>query len=126
MKKVINTYNAPAPIGPYSQAVSANGFLFVSGQIPSNPVTGEIVSGDIKAEAKQVMENIKAILIEAGLNFSNIVKTSIFLTDMGTFTQVNEVYGTYFTDQFPARETVQVAALPKNVNVEISVIAINS
>ena len=126
MKKVINTKNAPAPIGPYSQAVSANGFLFVSGQIPSNPVTGEIVSGDIKAEAKQVMENIKAILIEAGLNFSNIVKTSIFLTDMGTFTQVNEVYGTYFTDQFPARETVQVAALPKNVNVEISVIAINS
>ena len=126
MKKVINTKNAPAPIGPYSQAVSANGFLFVSGQIPSNPVTGEIVSGDIKAEAKQVMENIKAILIEAGLNFSNIVKTSIFLTDMGNFGQVNEVYGTYFTDQFPARETVQVAALPKNVNVEISVIAINS
>jgi 2-iminobutanoate/2-iminopropanoate deaminase len=126
MKKVINTNNAPAPIGPYSQAVAANGFLFVSGQIPSNPATGEIVSGDIKAEAKQVMENIKAILIEAGVNFSNIVKTSIFLTDMGNFAQVNEVYGTYFTDQFPARETVQVAALPKNVNVEISVIAINS
>ena len=126
MKKVINTSNAPAPIGPYSQAVSANGFLFVSGQIPSNPATGEIVSEDIKAEAKQVMENIKAILTEAGLNFSNVVKTSIFLTDMGNFTQVNEVYGTYFVDQFPARETVQVAALPKNVNVEISVIAINS
>ena len=125
MKKVINTNNAPAPIGPYSQAVAANGFLFVSGQIPSNPSTGEIVSGDIKAEAKQVMENIKAVLTEAGLNFSNIVKTSIFLTDMGNFAQVNEVYGTYFTDQFPARETVQVAALPKNVNVEISVIAIN-
>ncbi|MBS1521288.1 MAG: RidA family protein [Bacteroidetes bacterium] len=125
MKKVINTNNAPAPIGPYSQAVAANGFLFVSGQIPSNPTTGEIVSGDIKAEAKQVMENIKAILTEAGLNFSNIVKTSIFMTDMGNFAQVNEVYGTYFTDQFPARETVQVAALPKNVNVEISVIAIN-
>ena len=126
MKKVINTNSAPAPIGPYSQAVSANGFLFVSGQIPSNPATGEIVSGDIKAEAKQVMENIKAILTEAGLSFSNVVKTSIFLTDMGNFAQVNEVYGTYFTDQFPARETVQVAALPKNVNVEISVIAINS
>jgi len=126
MKKIINTNNAPAPIGPYSQAVAANGFLFVSGQIPSNPSTGEIVLGDIKAEANQVMENIKAILTEAGLNFSNIVKTSIFLTDMGNFAQVNEVYGTYFTGQFPARETVQVAALPKNVNVEISVIAINS
>jgi len=126
MKKIINTNNAPAPIGPYSQAVAANGFLFVSGQIPSDPATGEIVSGDIKAEAKQVMENIKAILTEAGLSFSNIVKTSIFLTDMGNFAHVNEVYGTYFTDQFPARETVQVAALPKNVNVEISVIAINS
>jgi len=126
MKKVINTNNAPAPIGPYSQAVAANGFLFVSGQIPSNPVTGEIVSGDIKAEANQVMENIKAILTEAGLDFSNVVKTSIFLTDMRNFAQVNEVYGTFFTDQFPARETVQVAALPKNVNVEISVIAINS
>lgn len=126
MKKVINTNNAPTPIGPYSQAVAANGFLFVSGQIPSNPVTGEIVTGDIKAETNQVMENIKAILIEAGLDFSNVVKTSIFLTDMGNFAQVNEVYGTYFTDQFPARETVQVAVLPKNVNVEISVIAINS
>jgi 2-iminobutanoate/2-iminopropanoate deaminase len=126
MKNVINTDNAPAPIGPYSQAIAANGFLFVSGQIPSNPSTGEIVSGDIRAEAKQVMENIKAILTEAQLNFSNVVKTSIFLTDMGNFAQVNEVYGTYFTDQFPARETVQVAALPKNVNVEISVIAINS
>jgi len=125
MKKVINTNSAPAPIGPYSQAVAANGFLFVSGQIPSNPATGEIVSSDIKAEATQVMENIKAILTEAGLTFSNVVKTSIFLTDMGNFAQVNEVYGTYFTDQFPARETVQVAALPKNVNVEISVIAIN-
>ncbi|HEY9003851.1 MAG TPA: RidA family protein [Mucilaginibacter sp.] len=126
MKKVINTNNAPAPIGPYSQAVAANGFLFVSGQIPSNPATGEIVSGGIKSEAKQVMENIKAILTEAGLSFGNVVKTSIFLTDMGNFAQVNEVYGTYFTDLFPARETVQVAALPKNVNVEVSVIAINS
>jgi 2-iminobutanoate/2-iminopropanoate deaminase len=125
MKKIINTNNAPAPIGPYSQAVAVNGFLFVSGQIPSNPATGEIVSSDIKAETKQVMENIKAILTEAGLNFGNVIKTSIFLTDMENFTQVNEVYGTFFTDQFPARETVQVAALPKNVNVEISVIAIN-
>jgi 2-iminobutanoate/2-iminopropanoate deaminase len=126
MKKVINTTNAPAPIGPYSQAVEAGNFLFVSGQIPANPVTGEIVSSDIKAETHQVMKNISAILSEAGLSFSNVVKTSIFLTDMQSFAQVNEVYGTYFTEQFPARETVQVAALPKNVNVEISVIAIKS
>jgi 2-iminobutanoate/2-iminopropanoate deaminase len=124
MKTVINTTNAPAPIGPYSQAIAAGGFVFVSGQIPANPSTGEVVSGDIKAETKQVMENIKAVLAEAGLNFSNVVKTSIFLTDMQSFAHVNEVYGTYFTDQFPARETVQVATLPKNVNVEISVIAI--
>lgn len=126
MKKVINTSNAPAPIGPYSQAIAAGNFVFISGQIPSNPATGEIITSDIKAEATQVMENIKAILTEAGLDFGSIVKTTIFLTDMQTFAQVNEVYGTYFTDQFPARETVQVAALPKNVNVEISVIAIKS
>ena len=124
MKKVINTTNAPAPIGPYSQAIETGNMLFVSGQIPANPVTGEIISGDIKAEAKQVMENIRAILSAAGLNFEHIVKTSIFLTDMQSFAQVNEVYGTYFTGEFPARETVQVAALPKNVNVEISVIAV--
>ena len=126
MKTVINTNNAPAPIGPYSQAIATGNFLFVSGQIPSNPATGEIISTGITDEAKQVMENIKAILTEVGLDFSNIVKTSIFLTDMQNFGQVNEVYGTYFTSQFPARETVQVAALPKNVNVEISVIAVKS
>lgn len=124
MKKVINTNNAPAPIGPYSQAIAAGSFVFVSGQIPMNPATGEIISSDIKAEAKQVMENIRAILTESGLAFTNVVKTTIFLTDMQSFANVNEVYGTYFTDQFPARETVQVAGLPKNVNVEISVIAI--
>jgi 2-iminobutanoate/2-iminopropanoate deaminase len=126
MKKIVNTTNAPAPIGPYSQAVEAGNFLFVSGQIPANPANGEIVSSDIKAETHQVMKNISAILSEAGLSFSNVVKTTIFLTDMQSFAQVNEVYGTYFTEQFPARETVQVAALPKNVNVEISVIAIKS
>jgi len=124
MKKIVNTNNAPAPIGPYNQAVNAGGFLFVSGQIPMNPSTGEIISSDIKAEAKQVMENISAILSEAGVGFGDVVKTTIFLTDMQSFAQVNEVYGSYFTDQFPARETVQVAGLPKNVNVEISVIAI--
>lgn len=126
MKKIINTNNAPAPIGPYSQAIAAGNFIFLSGQIPLDPSTGEIVSENIKAETKQVMENIRAVLSEAGVDFNNIVKTSIFLTDMQSFAQVNEVYGTYFTDQFPARETIQVAALPKNVNVEISVIAIKS
>ncbi|MDB5025765.1 MAG: RidA family protein [Mucilaginibacter sp.] len=126
MKKVINTGSAPAPIGPYSQAIAAGNFIFVSGQIALDPSTGEIISENIKAETKQVMENIRAVLSEAGVDFNNIVKTSIFLTDMQSFAQVNEVYGTYFTDQFPARETIQVAALPKNVNVEISVIAIKS
>ncbi|MBS1532813.1 MAG: RidA family protein [Bacteroidetes bacterium] len=126
MKDIINTTNAPAPIGPYNQAVSANGFLFVSGQIPMDATTGQIVSGDIKAETIKVMENVSAILAEAGLDFSHIIKTSIFITDMGSFGHVNEVYGSYFTGNFPARETVQVAALPKNVNVEISVIAIKS
>ena len=123
MKKIINTPDAPAPIGPYSQAVMAGNFLFLSGQIAINPSNGELVSDDIKTETKQVMENIKAVLIEAGVDFSSIVKTSIFLKDMQNVAQVNEVYGTYFTDQFPARETVQVAGLPKNVNVEISVTA---
>ena len=123
MKTIINTNNAPAPIGPYSQAVMAGNLIFFSGQVPINPVTNEVVTGDIKKETKQVMENIKAILIEAGIDFSSIVKTSIFLTSMNDFAQVNEVYGTYFSSDFPARETVQVSALPKNVNVEISVIA---
>jgi 2-iminobutanoate/2-iminopropanoate deaminase len=126
MKTVINTNNAPAPIGPYSQAVIAGGFVFVSGQIAFNPSTGELVLDDIKTETKQVMENIKAILVESGVDFSNIVKTSIFLKDMQNFAQVNEVYGNYFTDHFPARETVQVAGLPKNVNVEITVTAIKA
>ncbi|MGF7076638.1 RidA family protein [Mucilaginibacter sp. 3215] len=124
MKTIINTNNAPAPIGPYSQATLAGGFLFVSGQIPIDPLSGELISSDIKAEATQVMENIKAILTEAGVGFDNIVKTSIFLTDLQNFVQVNEVYGTYFTADFPARETIQVSALPKGVNVEISVIAV--
>ncbi len=123
MSKIINTLHAPAPIGPYSQAVAAGGLLFVSGQIPAHPATGDVITGGIEAETKQVMENIKAILTEAGADFTHIVKVSIFLTDMGTFSRVNEVYGSYFTANFPARETVQVAALPKNVNVEISVIA---
>ncbi|QEC76371.1 RidA family protein [Mucilaginibacter ginsenosidivorax] len=124
MMEIINTNNAPAPIGPYSQATVAGNFVFVSGQIPLNPATGELVTSGIKDEAVLVMENIKAILTEAGIGFANVVKTSIFLTDLGNFGQVNEVYGTYFTSSFPARETVQVSALPKGVNVEISVIAV--
>jgi 2-iminobutanoate/2-iminopropanoate deaminase len=124
MRTIINTINAPAPIGPYSQAVATAGLLFVSGQIPMNPATGEIITTGITDEAKQVMENLKAILDEAGVGFDSIIKTTIFLTDMQTFAQVNEVYGSYFTADFPARETVQVSALPKGVNVEISVIAL--
>jgi len=124
MMTIINTNNAPAPIGPYSQATVAGNFVFVSGQIPLNPVTGELITTGITDEAVMVMENIKAILTEAGIGFENIVKTSIFLTDLGNFGQVNEVYGKYFSANFPARETVQVSALPKGVNVEISVIAV--
>lgn len=123
MKTIINTQNAPAPIGPYSQAVKMGNLLFVSGQIPADPKTGEIVTGGIEAETKMVMENLKAILTEAGTDFTSIVKTTIFLKDMANFAQVNEIYGSYFVSDFPARETVQAAALPKNVNVEISVIA---
>jgi 2-iminobutanoate/2-iminopropanoate deaminase len=126
MKTIINTTNAPAPIGPYSQAVAAGNFVFLSGQIALNPATGQLVMDDINTETKQVMENIKTILAEAGINFSHVIKTSIFLTDMQDFAQVNEVYGTYFKDNFPARETVQVAGLPKGVNVEISVTALNN
>ena len=126
MKTVINTTNAPAPIGPYNQAIAANGFLFVSGQVAIDPATGNLVLDNIKRETTLVMENIKAILTAAGIDFSHIVKTTIFLKDMQSFAQVNEVYGSYFTAEFPARETVAVAGLPKNVNVEISVTALKS
>jgi len=123
MKTIIETKQAPAPIGPYSQAVKANNMLYVSGQIPIDPATGQLNNANIEAEAKQVMENLKAILTTAGLNFGHVVKTTIFLTDMGNFAAVNQIYGSYFTADFPARETVQVSRLPKEVNVEISVIA---
>jgi 2-iminobutanoate/2-iminopropanoate deaminase len=122
-KKIVNTNNAPAPIGPYNQAVQFGNLLFVSGQIPLDAATGNLVQGDIKAETQKVMENLAAILKEAGMDFSNVLKSTIFLMDMGQFAQVNEVYGSYFTENAPARETVQVAGLPKAVNVEISVIA---
>ena len=122
-KHIINTANAPAPIGPYSQAVKTGALLFVSGQVAINPATNEFMNANIVEETKQVMENIRSILTEAKLDFSNIAKTTIFLSDMGLFAQVNEVYATYFEGDFPARETVAVKGLPKNANVEISVIA---
>ena len=122
-KKIIRTDNAPAPIGPYNQAVQYGDMLFISGQIPIDPKTGNLVQENIQAETTQVMENLNAILTEAGLDFSNIIKTTIFLMDMGQFAQVNEVYGSYFGEGAPARETVQVSGLPKGVNVEISMIA---
>ena len=123
-KEIIQTSKVPAPIGPYSQAVIANGFLFASGQVAFNPTTGELVLTDIQAETRQVMENIKAILDEAKLSFANVVKTTIFLSDMQLFAQVNEVYGSYFTANFPARETVAVKTLPRNVNIEVSITAV--
>ena len=123
-KEIIQTSKVPTPIGPYSQAVIANGFLFASGQVAFNTTTGELVLTDIQAETRQVMENIKAILDEAKLSFANVVKTTIFLSDMQLFAQVNEVYGSYFTANFPARETVAVKTLPRNVNIEISITAV--
>jgi len=122
-KKIIRTDNAPAPIGPYNQATAFGNLLFVSGQIALDPATGNLVMDDIETETKLVMSNLKAILNEAGMDFSNVLKTTIFLMDMGQFSKVNEVYGSYFPTNAPARETVQVAGLPKGVNVEISVIA---
>ena len=125
-KKVINTARAPAPIGPYNQAIQAGNLLFISGQVAINPATGNVEAADAIDEAHQVMHNLKAILTEAGLDFSHVVKTTIFLSDMSLFTMVNEVYGKYFSGDFPARETVAVKGLPKNVNVEISMIAVAS
>ena len=122
-KKIIITKDAPAPIGPYNQAVLAGNMLFISGQIALIPGTADLNNADISAETHQVMKNLKAILSEAAADFSHVVKTTIFLSDMGLFAQVNEIYGQYFDTDFPARETVAVKGLPKNVNVEISMIA---
>lgn len=124
MKKIIITPHAPKPIGPYNQAVLSKNTLFVSGQIPLNPVTGELIKGDIKEQTKQVMENLKAILLAAGMDLKDVVKCSIFITDMHNFPHINEVYGSYFDSNAPARETVQVSALPMFVDVEISCIAV--
>lgn len=123
MKTIINTKNAPAPIGPYSQAVMANGFLFLSGQVAINPESGELNLSSIAEETHQVMRNINAVLLEADYAFEHIIKTTIFLSDMELFAAVNEVYGSYFSEHYPARETVAVKGLPKDVNVEISVTA---
>ena len=123
-KNIITTNNAPAPIGPYNQAVLVDNMLFISGQICIDPATGQLKNKDLQEETHQVMHNLKAILQQAGMDFGNVVKTTIFLTDMNKFSELNEVYGKYFLKNFPARETVQVSALPKFVNVEISMIAV--
>jgi 2-iminobutanoate/2-iminopropanoate deaminase len=125
MKKIIFTENAPAPIGPYNQAILKGNTLYTSGQIAINPATGELVTDTIETETEQVMQNMKAVLEAAGMTFENVVKTTIFIMDMNDFGKINTVYGSYFNEKTaPARETVQVACLPKNVNVEISMIAI--
>ncbi len=124
--KIINSKDAPAPIGPYSQAVLAGNTLYVSGQIALHPETGELVQGSIEEETHQVMRNMKAVLQEAGMPLSSVAKCTIFVKDMGNFGRINEVYGSYFQNNPPARETVEVSRLPKDVNVEISCIAVSS
>ncbi|MGL4598641.1 MAG: Rid family detoxifying hydrolase [Bacteroidia bacterium] len=126
MKKIITSANAPAPIGPYSHATLINGMLFISGQVGKDPVSGNILNETIETETTRVMDNLKGILTDAGMNFSHVVKTTIFLKDLNNFARVNAVYGSYFEGDFPARETVEVSRLPLDVNVEISMIAINA
>jgi 2-iminobutanoate/2-iminopropanoate deaminase len=123
MKSNVQSTAAPAPIGPYSQAIQLGDFLFTSGQIAIDPATGALVTDDIQAETRLVMQNLEALLKEAGMSFNDVVKCSIFISDMNNFSSINEVYGSYFEPPYPARETVEVARLPKDVNVEISVIA---
>ena len=125
MKKILFTDKAPAPIGPYNQAILSGNTLYTSGQIAINPATGDLVLDSIEIETKQVMENMKAVLESAGMTFENVVKSTIFISNMNDFAAINSVYGSYFNEKTaPARETVQVACLPKNVNVEISMIAV--
>lgn len=123
-KIIITAKDAPAPIGPYNQAVQVGNTLFISGQVCIDPASGELRNKDLQEETHQVMHNLKAILQRAGMDFGNVVKTTIFITDMNRFSEMNEVYAKYFENNFPARETVQVSALPKFVNVEISMIAV--
>ncbi|MEP6513253.1 MAG: RidA family protein [Parafilimonas sp.] len=122
-KQIIITEKAPSPIGPYNQAVKGGGMLFISGQVALNPATGKLIADDIKSETHQVMKNLRAIIDEADITFDHVVKTTIFLSDMSLFAEVNEVYGSYFNSDYPARETVAVKGLPKDANVEISMIA---
>jgi 2-iminobutanoate/2-iminopropanoate deaminase len=123
-KTIINTKNAPAPIGPYNQAIMVDNTLYISGQVCIDSSTSSLKNKDVQEETHQVMKNLKVILQEAGMSFNNVVKTTIFITDMNRFSEINEIYGKYFDGDFPARETVQVSALPKFVNVEISMIAV--
>ena len=123
MKKIIETLNAPTPIGPYSQAVLSGNILYTSGQIAIDPKTGKLVMDSIELETKQIMTNIEAVLKEASMTFNDVIKTSIFISNMNNFDKINKIYGQYFNADFPARETVEVSCLPKDVNVEISVIA---
>ncbi len=124
MKKIISTANAPAAIGPYSQAIEANGTLYVSGQIPVNPLSGEVVEGGVKEQTEQVLRNVEAILSQAGYSFADVVKSTVFIADMSFFAEVNEVYGSYYKSECPARSCVAVKGLPKNVLVEIETIAV--
>ena len=124
MKEIISTTNAPSAIGPYSQAVKAGNLLFISGQVPLDPATGEVVEGDITVQTRRVLDNVKAILTEAGADFSNVVKTTVFLKDMNDFVPMNRVYAEYYPENCPARSAVQVARLPKDVSVEIETIAV--
>ncbi|MBL4653554.1 MAG: RidA family protein [Flavobacteriales bacterium] len=124
MKTIIETKNAPAPIGPYNQAVLANGTLYMSGQIAMNPESGELILDNIEAETEQVMKNMEGVLLKAGMTLDNVVKCSIYITDMNNFSRINEVYGKFFTTDFPARETVEVVRLPMDVNVEMSATAV--
>ena len=126
MKTIIETKNSPAPIGPYNQAVLVNGTLYMSGQIAMHPESGELTMDSIESETEQVMKNMEGVLLKAGMTLDDVVKCSIFITEMDNFSRVNEVYGKFFTSDFPARETVQVSRLPKDVNVEISATAVKN
>ncbi|MEI6351979.1 MAG: RidA family protein [Verrucomicrobiota bacterium] len=126
MKKVIATSEAPTAVGPYSQAIAVGNFLFCAGQIPLDPATGELIEGDVKAQTERVLQNVTGVLKANGMTFENVVKSTVFLTDLANFAMMNEVYSRYFTAPFPARSTIQVAGLPKGSQVEIEVIAVAS